>query len=237
MSENKCDEILEMLPLWAGGDLPDEDLETVEEHLSRCGQCRAAGDSWRKDLSRVVALMGEDAGPQLDPDFRTRAIGLAQASSGLRSRRRFWPIAASLAAVLAVFLLWHGVRPDRSSPVIDSPNNNLAVSWEELQVIFEGCLSVPVALDDWKAKDGAGLIAVLSPDPSGHGFIVADCIESANLARVSNFPWLEQRLNRYRKTNSGEREILIAVCLTGERSRAYRRNVQKNTLMCLVDGV
>ena len=232
-----CDKTQELLALWAGKDLPDESLREVEEHLAGCNRCRQAAAAWRSDLSRVTAIYKEAPGPELDPRLVNGAIGTALAAGKRPAIRRIWPIAGPLAAVLALFLIWQSIQIGHFSKEDHAEARKSGISWVELQAVFDGCLEEPVEPDSWQVDEGAGLIAVLSRHPSGRGYILADCIESSNLARVSHFPWLKQRLDRYRRTDVGEQGILLAVCSTGKMKRPERLILQKNTLIRFVGRI
>jgi hypothetical protein len=92
------------------------------------------------------------------------------------------------------------------------------VEWGDVQDAFAGCLDEPVPIDQWQAPRGAGVVAVLRKAESGDGFVLADCLEGADISAWKRYPWLRQRVRAMRK-NDGE--LLVAVCRqdVGDRSR------------------
>jgi predicted anti-sigma-YlaC factor YlaD len=224
-----CAEIKEQLALWAGGDLSQEDLAAVQEHLDRCDDCQAAAESWKKDQVRVNAILADAPAPVLGPAFLAHAIDTALASAEPQARSprsrssRFLRFALPAAAVLALLMIWTGIRPSHETPIAPLNVADGVTSWDELQDAFGGCLSDPIEPRAWQAESTSGLVAVLSPSAGGDGYVVADVIESGNLARLRNYPWLEQRLKWYRRFGEHDREIVVATCATGELDRSARR--------------
>lgn len=85
----------------AMGELDAAARARVADHVTRCASCAA--------LWRGLAML-EDGARDFDP-------GVPAASRPV-APRRWWPMAAAVAAVAAALLLWIAVRP-RSAPPVD----------------------------------------------------------------------------------------------------------------------
>lgn len=225
-----CEAVRERLALWAGGDLPPDELVAVEDHLAGCGACRAEADAWRADRERIIELAKMDAGPELEPSRLEQMIAEAEQAAGGEAApaptRVFWRWAGPVAALLAVFLFWRLVplpAPREDSPRAEAQG---AANWEQLQAAFDGCLATPIAPSAWRAETGPGLIAVLTRQDGR--YILADCIETPDLERISRYPWLEQRLERYRRQGDGK--VYLAVCESNDMDRSRRRALRRQVL-------
>ena len=153
---NDCTEIREQLPLWAGGDLPAAEMAEIDAHLAGCAECRAAAEAWREDLGKIVRSASEDSAPDLDAALLDEAIAAAQGRTAEPQRSRwssFLQIAAPLAAMLAVVLLWRFI--DLPSPGRDpAPGGAHVASWQDLQEEFDGCLGQPVDIQRIDLQSG-----------------------------------------------------------------------------------
>lgn len=227
-----CDEVRKRLPLWVGGDLPGGEQAGVDDHLAGCPACRAEADAWRTDHERMVEFTRRDDGPGLEPTRLEEMITAAREAAASRAvparRPGFWRWAGPVAALFAVFLFWRLVPlPDRRPEPAPQPAAG-AASWEQLQAAFDGCLERPVRPEAWRAEAGPGLVTVLTRTESGDGYRLADCIEVSDLRRIRRYPWLEQRLEKYRRNADGG--IYLAVCNAGEWDRGRRRAVRDEVL-------
>jgi hypothetical protein len=230
-----CREIQDLLPLWVGQDLSSEQEAAVTEHLSGCANCRAAAEAWRQDHRRLVAAVAGDQGPALPPERLAAAVDRAAGHRPQKARRTLplWQVAGPLAAVLALVIIWLGISPTQPDPGATGIQGS--VSWAQLQDAFDGCLGEPLAAEDLAAASqpgGAGpaVVAVLLRDQKHGRFVVADCLETADLTRLTHYPWLKQRLDRYRQQHPLQAELVVAVCPTDEVDRGIRRALQKAVL-------
>ncbi|MFN7956964.1 MAG: zf-HC2 domain-containing protein [Holophagaceae bacterium] len=97
--------VLDLLPLWIGGDLDATDLDAVDRHLAQCPDCRAAAE----DLRVSQAWLREALASPFDATDaeRLRQGVMAQIPAGARPARRLHLRPALLAAALLVAaLVW-----------------------------------------------------------------------------------------------------------------------------------
>ncbi len=219
-----CQAILDLLPLYFGGDLDATDLDRVTAHLEICPACRTEAEAWRTALRGLEADFPPDLDPALlDAMARTAARSLPAGGSGRATpasrRPRTW-ISLAAAAVVAGLLLWPDLRPSRGPTV---PPTILA-----LQDIFQGCLEFPVPLAGWQAEPGPGVVTVLAPAGQG-GLRVAACIEAADLSRLRSYPWARQRIEEW-SAGSSDSRLLVAVCRTPEDAPAERRTLRNQVI-------
>ena len=183
--------------------------------------------TWRDDLARLRADVGAETAPAMTEARLAAAVAAAQRALPRRwSRRRpAWRVVGSLAAVLALVVLWN-LRPS-SGP--EGMNGAVAAGalWPQLQRTFGGCLEEPVPVDSWQEGGGAGVVTILAPNAAGDGYEVAACLEAADLSRLRRYPWAEQRLRQW--GGSPERPLLVTVCRTGD-DRAARRQLRRAVL-------
>lgn len=113
--------VIDRLPLWIEGDLPDTEAHQVSEHLSGCASCRAAAEALRESQSW---LKDAPPAPFDENDFiKLRRNVLEQlATEGLSPFRskviRFFqrgPLVAAAAALLLI-LLTPWIRIPKANP-------------------------------------------------------------------------------------------------------------------------
>lgn len=227
-----CNQVKELLALWAGDDLSREDDALVERHLRTCDTCRAEAQVWREDLIAMRQRLAADGGPELPDENLDAAATPAMRTMRPRPRprllRRIIGVAGPVAAVLALVLWWRfpGSQANRSS--------NDGVAWSDLQDAFAGCLEPPVPLEQWQAGDGAGVVAILSRKSGGKGYVVTDCLEADDLSQLRSFPWAAQRIKRWQAQTAGP--LLVSVCGVEAGGRAERRRLQRAVLARWGDG-
>jgi len=138
-----CDEVLEKVPLFVGGDLDPEALESVRVHLVICGACaQRAGEAARARRALVAAFRAREADfvhPDLWPGIRatllsegrirageipvlrsTSAASTASSKRAPRLLRTLVPLAAAAALVALVQLggWFEGAEPGRAGRVL-----------------------------------------------------------------------------------------------------------------------
>lgn len=134
-----CGEARERLPLYVGGDLDPDVLESVRDHLGACGECaRQAAGALRARREMVSALRSREVAqvrPALWPGIRAtlRAEGLVRESSAIpasppvasraaRPARWGWVLVpAAAAAMLLVLMQFSAVFMRRSLPGSAAP--------------------------------------------------------------------------------------------------------------------
>lgn len=147
MSESKCGEVRELLPLYAEGVLGDP--SGVVEHLAVCGDCRAELDLVRAlaqsrplapaDLASVVS-----ASVQADlADIRVRPT--TAPATARRTVTPWWQLTAAAVAALALGV---GVTSNLGSPeLLPVPEYASELEEEDLWLSGDGLLAGAPALD------------------------------------------------------------------------------------------
>jgi anti-sigma factor RsiW len=104
----------ERVALYAGGDLPPADAESVARHLGECAACR----KFAVDLQGSLELLREahDEQPALADYAAVRARVIANIQNAPSPWwRRVWVYGSAMAAAALVLLL---LAPDRNTPVL-----------------------------------------------------------------------------------------------------------------------
>lgn len=151
----KCTHTIELLPLYAGGDLPEAKTEAVREHLRGCADCRAlaeefaaefaAGSAWLRD--QLVPDFGED-------DFEQLRAAVWQRIDREEARVPFWErffprmngrmvLAMASAALLIAFGLAVYLRAARSGQV---PKHEIAEATPEPSPVKRPAIGLPPAI-------------------------------------------------------------------------------------------
>ncbi len=109
----KCDEIRELLPLHAYGELSDAQLRIVDAHLADCSVCRTEATAFRKIRETLNAAAPEPVRTDLEKVYRAEA-------SKRRNKERRWQFAATLlaAAILVVLAIRLDVRINQRQMII-----------------------------------------------------------------------------------------------------------------------
>jgi len=221
-----CETIRELLPLWAGDDLTDAEQRTVTAHLEACPACAAEAEPWRIDLAIVAAAAGDEAPPALPAGLVDRAVAQALAPRPRVPSPRWRVLQPLAAAAVLAAMLWGGPAP-RTEP------NDRGLAWSDVQEVFRGCLEQPVPLAEWRAPEGAGVVALLTLSDDRSGYVLTDCLEGDDLAAWRRYPWLTQRIH---SLESGG-DVLVAVCRDGADDRGRRRRLRRAALTSLRKGL
>lgn len=120
-----CDDVRDLLPLFAGDELPEAERLAVEAHVGVCGACARDLDQHREARFALASL--RDAGPAPDGD-RAAWEGVRSALFPARSRRRAaWIEDALRIAAVAVIGVAIGagirpfLRPAAPAPIVQAP--------------------------------------------------------------------------------------------------------------------
>lgn len=128
MTMHEHDEIRNRLTLAAAGALSATEQKQLEEHISRCAECRAEFAGW----SRLLGALEKIPTPQAPPGLveRTRRTLEKQAAMNAERRRQrwlfFWLTAFAWASTLLTWPLFH-LFAGRVSEIFD-------LSWTHLSV-------------------------------------------------------------------------------------------------------
>ena len=153
------DEVRELLPLVASGDVTAEELRQVQEHLLQCGRCRQA----REELEALAASLRSVPTPQPRPELVRGVLRLAEAKLSTQERRggASWFLAPLIASswVLA-FLTWplavdlgRWLIPGLRFP--DQSFENLLAAYSLLGLLLASIAAIAVvrhAGAPWRAK-------------------------------------------------------------------------------------
>jgi len=112
----ECELIQESLSAYQDGELAQEKLRALHEHLSTCGDCQTLiedytkiGHLLREQVARQItdvnlARLKEKVLEQIAPTARSRQTSRV----GLNIRRYRWPVVWVLGLAMAIVLLWLG---------------------------------------------------------------------------------------------------------------------------------
>lgn len=216
-----CHDLTELLPLWVGGDLDEAEARSVDRHLESCPACHEMARLWQRDYAALTKRAASIQPPPL-PSARIRAALTAAPATMSRptgSRRVSALYSLAAAAVLALLIWW--------GPAVIPPDSPVAVPWQEIQGVFDGCLDEPVPIEQWQASDSAGVVVVLRHGANGGGYILADCLEGPDISAWRRYPWLQQRL---RRLEQGDGRLMIAACRLTDADRGQRRQLRRSAL-------
>jgi hypothetical protein len=248
----RCRRARSLLPLLAGGDLPERSAATLLTHVEHCAACAAYLRELRHSQGLVASAAETDTPPPLPPDF---AAKVQQRIERLQPRyaraTRAWPavllrrapiVAAAAAAMLLVilgvaWLTWNGATgpraPGHQSAVHPAIHPPIAVSWEVIRGTLQCTSERPRPIDSLTLPDVAGVFAVMHrrPTEGGHeGFVIDFCAESHSLQSFQSFPWLQQRINRLATRAGSLNNVYVAVCPMPDASRRDRENVERTLI-------
>jgi hypothetical protein len=122
-----CDEIRELLELWAMGLLESEEQAAIGEHLA--GGCEICNRNLGTAAGLNAAILASAPQADASPNLRARVIGMVR--PGGHSRWSPWLGAA--AAVLAAALVWTAVDRGRINSELFATRRELVASESEAQ--------------------------------------------------------------------------------------------------------
>lgn len=225
----RCEQASELLALWAGDDLDARESSALENHLTACADCQEKARVWRADLAALRGelrdeVLGGPSAAELD-----RAVAAAGDIRGQTGRRASWRrLPVAVAAVIVFLLIGRFWVSDLAEDEGGVPGvRDQTVAWSEMQEFFDDCLTTPVPLGSWQAVEGAGVLTVLIHLPGQNRYQIVECVEAPNLARLGSYPWLAQRLQKWRLDAGADGNLVVSVCGTGDLDRASRRRLQK----------
>lgn len=227
----RCEQVQELLALWATGDLEATDTLAVDSHLANCSSCEVLAVEWQQDMETLKAELSAADGSVPDEKSLDAAVAAAVARRKTRDvRRAWWPgrVATAVAALLVFMLVGHFMATDLAvdeRPLIDEPD--VAVAWSDLQDFFDDCLTEPVPVDLWRGEPEGGVLAVLVSTGDRGRYEVAASLEVADMASIRSYPWLAQRLRRLQLEAGLDGQLVITSCGTGRLDRASRRRLER----------
>jgi hypothetical protein len=245
-----CRKAKAKLALYAGGDLPENEVPLLLAHVKQCADCAAELEALKHSLALVGEIAEADGPDPLPADFDWQVQQAVETSGRLQPRRTGFTArliqwrpqislgGITLAALLALFVAWDAwERVDESaqgpsgvSPPVPETAGQTEVNWDELKVNIASCMEGPYRLDGWEVPRQAGVYAIMhKPDPENKPdvYVIDYCGESAKLSSYRGYPWLEQRTKRMVARAGYEENVYIAVCLLDESSRQDRRRMEK----------
>lgn len=138
-----CDDIRDLLPLFAGGELEDGERVLAEAHLDHCPSCARELDLYREDHARLADLRGDEP-----PAGTWKALqeGIRSELFPRQSFRHAFPLrlAAALVVGLALGIALHKGRPEvPAAPA--GPGTHEVVDAGALRALPAAAVRVPLA--------------------------------------------------------------------------------------------
>lgn len=135
-----CDDIRDLLPLYAGGELEDAERILAEAHLDGCASCARELDLYREDRARLAELRGDE--PPAGTWARLQDGLQAELFPRRRSRYAFLlRLAAALLAGLALGVVFHKGR--REAPAAPGSGTHEVVDAGALRALPAAAVRVP----------------------------------------------------------------------------------------------
>lgn len=116
--------VLEQLPLWIEGDLPDQAAEAVQVHLAACPSCQAAAEQLRTSQLWLKEALEPPFDASDFADLRQKVLGQIRLEQAAPPVRRFAirpALLAACAALLVIGLAWLQERPHVVAPPLQKP--------------------------------------------------------------------------------------------------------------------
>ena len=234
-----CAKARELLPLYAGGDIPQDEVAALEQHLQQCSDCAAELAALKQSLAALPRLAEKDRPDPLPEDFawQVQAAAERRASAPVkgawRRHLRRWRPQVSLTGVAAVVLLalvvaWESF--DQAEQPASDTGQPDAVHWDEIKSGFASCMDGPYRLEDWDIPGQAGVFAVMhKPDPANQPdvYVIDYCGEAGKLSAIDAYPWFGQRVRKMIARAGSKENVYVAVCLLQQSDRQTRREIEK----------
>jgi anti-sigma factor RsiW len=123
----KCRDYEDLIALWAGGDLSQDEARQVESHVAACEACRAFANEMQECRAALAGLREA-------PPMSVRAAVMERVARPQRSWMWLWkPAAAGFAAAAAGFVVWLQGIDTRIPPPPAAPVVRAAVPAEGLE--------------------------------------------------------------------------------------------------------
>ena len=128
MSEFACGTVRELIPDFVGSRLGPEELETVDTHVTACGECRA-------ELELAQMILGSR--PRVPAGLLERITRAVAADRGATSRP-WWGLTAAAVAALALGI---GMSSERSPAPLEVPGFAREVEEEDVWLSEDGLVA------------------------------------------------------------------------------------------------
>jgi hypothetical protein len=247
----KCQKVKKQLVLFAGNDLPERKMKSVQSHIKHCPTCKDELEEFRNMKESVNSITQKDIPDTIQPDFAEKVVQqIAEEIEFLPLRRTKSPnwflqnpvrtvgivaLAFILIGSAALFLLSPGKAASEklAEKILSiSERGSPELEWDPKHIFFK-TFTGPYRLDSWEAPKQSGVYAVLHKRASGEGpitYIIDYCGESRNLSSFRGYPWIHHRMKRLISRTGSRENVYIAVFLMPDSSKQERRQIEEALL-------
>jgi hypothetical protein len=230
-----CDKAHEMILLYAGGDLPQNDIPILESHLAECPSCRSEVEKVRKSLTAIGKLDATDAPPPLPGDF---AGGIVSRVPSNITRKRLWPRVVAIGVAAAAILLlamawWIKVEIDQFEKNMQAALESQLLTVKILSEFLDESIVEPTPVEEWQPTEEAGVFLVMhQPDPENRPdhFAIDYCGERSRLGSYQGYSWLPQIKRRLLARAGTEDNVFVAVYPMPGSTRSERKYVKQQII-------
>jgi hypothetical protein len=230
-----CDKAREMILLYAGGDLPDSDIQDLESHLAECTNCRSELAAVKESIATIGKLDVTDAPPPLPDDFADRVV--SRVPSNITSKR-LWPrvvtISVAAAAVLILAIAWWiKMETDQFEENMQAVLQTQLLTVSILSEFLDDSVIEPTPVEEWQPTEEAGVFLVMhQPDPENQPeqFAIDYCGERSRLGSYQGYTWLPQIKRRLLARAGTEDNVFVAVYPMPGSSKSERKQIKQQII-------
>lgn len=241
----KCDEIKRQLALYAGGDLPENEIPGIEAHLSACAECAAELKALKETHNAFLNINIQDTPQPLPEAFFQGIYRNLEKKEKLQTfhflKGLHWllkkPALVSYAVILAFFLgaglsykYWEKAYKDAIieytvvDPVFEKIEAKLGkkISYQ----MYTG--SMLPQLETIARQPVVFIVMHKKATPDGAETFSIDYLgESGDLLSVERYPWFEQRKKELMNKAGSPDNIYVIISPQPNSSPLERRQIKK----------
>lgn len=233
-----CEKARELIALYVGNDLPEDETAALKEHLASCEKCHREYEKMFETYKLITEVSNADEPDILGDAFSDELVmTIGKTEPKIKTVKRRYRmlkyIAAAAVIVLAVIggSIWYSLyrmdqQFDRNFEVV----MNSIMAPAKVVGFFEkfnenNCFTQPKKFEEDILPDTAGVFAIFKKVGEEDGTTkleVLYCGQSNNISSILSYTWIRSRERQMVNEAGSKENIFISYCAMPESTRGER---------------